>query len=45
MSEITGGELLVRCLHAEGVDNIHEILDHSYGVINCWFKRVVENKE
>ena len=27
MGEITGGELLVRCLHAEGVANIHAIID------------------
>ena len=27
MAEITGGELLVRCLHAEGVENIHAITD------------------
>ena len=27
MGDITGGELLVRCLHAEGVRFIHGITD------------------
>ncbi|MBI5652186.1 MAG: thiamine pyrophosphate-binding protein [Chloroflexi bacterium] len=30
MSEITGGELLLKCLHAEGVTTIFGVLDGSY---------------
>ena len=30
MGEITGGELLIRCLHAEGVKFIHAITDGTY---------------
>jgi acetolactate synthase-1/2/3 large subunit len=33
MSEITGGELLVRCLHAEGVRFIHGITDGTYMMV------------
>ena len=33
MGEITGGELLVRCLHAEGVENIHAITDGTYMMV------------
>ena len=33
MAEITGGELLVRCLHAEGVENIHAITDGTYMMV------------
>ncbi len=30
MTEITGGELLLRCLHAEGIKYIHAITDGTY---------------
>ena len=33
MSEITGGELLVRCLHAEGIAHIHAITDGTYMMV------------
>lgn len=33
MGEITGGELLVRCLHAEGVHFIHGIPDGTYMMV------------
>jgi acetolactate synthase-1/2/3 large subunit len=33
MGEITGGELLVRCLHAEGVSFIHGITDGTYMMV------------
>ena len=33
MDEITGGELLVRCLHAEGVRFIHGITDGTYMMV------------
>ena len=33
MSEITGGELLVRCLHAEGVRFVHGITDGTYMMV------------
>jgi len=33
MGEITGGELLVRCLHAEGVKHIHAITDGTYMMV------------
>ena len=33
MGEITGGELLVRCLHAEGVKFIHGITDGTYMMV------------
>jgi len=33
MSEITGGELLIRCLHAEGVRFIHGITDGTYMMV------------
>ncbi len=33
MAEITGGELLVRCLHAEGVQFIHAITDGTYMMV------------
>ncbi len=33
MAEITGGELLVRCLHAEGVEYIHAITDGTYMMV------------
>ena len=33
MTEITGGELLVRCLHAEGVKHIHAITDGTYMMV------------
>jgi acetolactate synthase-1/2/3 large subunit len=33
MAEITGGELLVRCLHAEGVRYVHAITDGTYMMV------------
>ena len=33
MAEITGGELLVRCLHAEGVRHINAITDGTYMMV------------
>ena len=33
MGEITGGELLVRCLHAEGIRFIHAITDGTYMMV------------
>jgi len=33
MAEISGGELLVRCLHAEGVKHIHAITDGTYMMV------------
>jgi acetolactate synthase-1/2/3 large subunit len=33
MAEITGGELLVRCLHAEGIRYIHGITDGTYMMV------------
>ncbi len=33
MTEMTGGELLVRCLHAEGVRHIHAITDGTYMMV------------
>jgi len=33
MTKITGGELLVRCLHAEGVKHIHAITDGTYMMV------------
>ncbi len=33
MADITGGELLVRCLHAEGVQFIHAITDGTYMMV------------
>ena len=33
MAEIIGGELLVRCLHAEGVQFIHAITDGTYMMV------------
>ncbi len=33
MAEITGGELLLRCLHAEGVQHIHAITDGTYMMV------------
>jgi len=33
MDQITGGELLVRCLHAEGVSFIHGITDGTYMMV------------
>ncbi|MGD8522212.1 MAG: thiamine pyrophosphate-binding protein [Desulfobacterales bacterium] len=33
MAEITGGELLVRCLHAEGVRFVHAITDGTYMMV------------
>jgi len=33
MAEITGGELLLRCLHAEGVRHIHAITDGTYMMV------------
>jgi acetolactate synthase-1/2/3 large subunit len=33
MTDITGGELLVRCLHAEGVRFIHAITDGTYMMV------------
>jgi acetolactate synthase-1/2/3 large subunit len=33
MAEITGGELLVRCLHREGVRFIHGITDGTYMMV------------
>ncbi len=33
MSEITGGELLLRCLHAEGIAHIHAITDGTYMMV------------
>jgi acetolactate synthase-1/2/3 large subunit len=33
MAEITGGELLVRCLHAEGVRFVHGITDGTYMMV------------
>ncbi len=33
MAEITGGELLLRCLHAEGIKHIHAITDGTYMMV------------
>ena len=33
MAQITGGELLVRCLHAEGVKFVHAITDGTYMMV------------
>jgi acetolactate synthase I/II/III large subunit len=33
MADITGGELLLRCLHAEGVRHIHAITDGTYMMV------------
>ena len=33
MPEITGGELLLRCLHAEGIAHIHAITDGTYMMV------------
>ncbi len=33
MAEITGGELLLKCLHAEGVRHIHAITDGTYMMV------------
>ena len=33
MAEITGGELLVRCLHAEGIRFVHAITDGTYMLV------------
>lgn len=33
MAEITGGELLLRCLHAEGVNHINAITDGTYMMV------------
>ena len=33
MAQITGGELLVRCLHAEGVRYVHAITDGTYMMV------------
>jgi acetolactate synthase-1/2/3 large subunit len=33
MAEITGGELLIRCLHAEGIRFIHAITDGTYMMV------------
>ena len=33
MAEITGGELLLRCLHAEGVRHINAITDGTYMMV------------
>ncbi len=33
MTEITGGELLLKCLHAEGVRHIHAITDGTYMMV------------
>jgi len=33
MADITGGELLVRCLHAESVRFIHAITDGTYMMV------------
>ena len=33
MGEITGGELLIRCLHAEGVRYVHAITDGTYMMV------------
>ena len=33
MAEITGGELLVRCLHSEGVEMVHAITDGTYMMV------------
>lgn len=33
MTEMTGGELLLRCLHAEGVRHIHAITDGTYMMV------------
>src|SRR5210317_2113031 len=33
MAEITGGELLLRCLHAEGVSHINAITDGTYMMV------------
>jgi acetolactate synthase-1/2/3 large subunit len=33
MTEITGGELLLKCLHAEGVQHIHAITDGTYMMV------------
>ncbi len=33
MAEITGGELLLKCLHAEGVQHIHAITDGTYMMV------------
>lgn len=33
MAEITGGELLLRCLHAEGIRHIHAITDGTYMMV------------
>jgi acetolactate synthase-1/2/3 large subunit len=33
MDQISGGELLVRCLHAEGVRYVHAITDGTYMMV------------
>ena len=33
MAEITGGELLIKCLHAEGVHHVHAITDGTYMMV------------
>ena len=33
MAEITGGELLLRCLHAEGVRHVNAITDGTYMMV------------
>lgn len=33
MSEITGGELLLRCLHAEGIQYVNAITDGTYMMV------------
>ena len=42
MAEITGGELLLRCLHAEGVRHIHAITDGTYMMVVEALERIGE---
>ncbi|MGD8293106.1 MAG: thiamine pyrophosphate-binding protein [Desulfobacterales bacterium] len=43
MADITGGELLVRCLHAEGVQFIHAITDGTYMMVIEALERLGNN--
>jgi len=43
MADITGGELLVRCLHAEGVQFIHAITDGTYMMVIEALERLGKN--
>ena len=42
MGEITGGELLVRCLHAEGIRYVHAITDGTYMMVMEALERLGE---